>query len=224
MLRFTSTLFAVVVLLAVALPAQAEERIALVIGNGAYEAVPTLPNAPIDTTLMAAAGMSDANPDEYVATVSKWTSDKDVGAWLDDNFIFSKSRQNTIRKRLKNQGPSGLLIRNPETLFKDKVGYCADSAYFALDALRRISPEYNPRWVFVENSVKGKANHWVTGYTVEDKLYIIDYGAGHSWDAMNGIHGPYDSLEDYKEFLASLKIRGFKVADVMWRDMPGELD
>lgn len=162
--------------------------------------------------------------DDYNATVSKWTSYKDVGAWLEGNFNFSTSRQKTIQKRLKQQGPSGLLIRNPQTLFKDRSGYCADSAHFALDALGKISPEYNSRWVFVKNSIKGKANHWVTGFSVDGKLYIMDYGAGHNWDAMNGIHGPYDSLSEYRDFLASLNIKGFSVAEVRWRDMPGAVD
>jgi len=173
---------------------------------------------------MVAAGLSSAHADEYASTVSTWTSYKDVGAWLDENFKFSSRRQKAIRSRLAKQGPVGILIRNPETLFKDKVGYCADAAHFALDALGKISPEYNPGWVFVENAVKGKPNHWVTGFTVGTKLYIMDYGAGHNWDALNGIHGPYDTLNDYKGFLASLSVHGFKVHDVRWRNMPGKVD
>ncbi len=173
---------------------------------------------------MASMCMSSAYADEYTSTVSKWVSYKDVGAWLDDHFKFSNSRQKSIQNRLKKQGPSGLLIRSPKSLFNLKSGYCADAANFARDALERISPEYNPQWVFVENAVIGRANHWVTGFTVDGKLYIMDFGAGHNWKTMNGIHGPYDSLDDYKSFLASLNMSGFKVADVWWRDMPGIVD
>ena len=167
---------------------------------------------------------TNAQAGDYEATVAQWQSYKDVGQWLDDNFKFSNDRQKTIRMRLKQQGPSGLLVRNPQGLYESKSGYCADSANFALDALNKISPTYNPRWVFVENSVKGKANHWVIGFQEGGKLYIMDYGAGHNWDAMNGIHGPYETLDEYRSFLESLSIKGFSVADVRWRDMPGSED
>ena len=182
---------------------------------------------PVTATLLFVAALSGpfiAQASDYADAVSNWKSYQDVGAWLDKNFEFNTSRQKTIRKRLKKQGVSGLLIRNPETVFKDKSGYCADSAHFSLDALGKISPEYNPRLVFVMNSVPGKPNHWVTGFTVDGKVYVMDYGAGHNWDAMNGIHGPYDSLDGYKDFLASLSIRGFSVDFVKWRDWPGTVD
>ena len=169
-------------------------------------------------------GATSALANEYEKAVASWTSHQDVSRWLKENFEFSKSRQKVIQKRLKAQGPSGLLIREPGTLFSTKSGYCADSANFALDALNRISPDHNPRWVFVDNAVKGKANHWVTGFNVDGKLYIMDYGAGHNWGKMNGVHGPYDSLDDYRTFLSSLNIKGFKVKGVRWREMPGAVD
>ena len=52
----------------------------------------------------------------------------------------------------------------------------------------------------------------------------MDFGAGDKWDAMNGIHGPYDSLRGYKKFLASLSLAGFEVGDVYFREMPGSED
>lgn len=164
-----------------------------------------------------------AQAGEYQNTVATWSSYKDVGQWLEDNFTFDKSRQKTIQKRLRDQGPTGLLIRNPETLFRDKKGYCGDAAHFALDALNRMDPDYNARWVFIKNGT-GKTNHWVTGFMVEGNLYVIDYGAGKHWKSMVGIHGPYTSLNGYADFLASLHIKGFSAQHVKWRDMPGKVD
>lgn len=172
---------------------------------------------------VALAGPMEAKAGGYEDTVSKWSSYKDVADWLDDNFRFDKVRQKVIQKRLRSQGPDGLLIRNPATLYDDKKGYCADSAYFALDALARIDPAYNPRWVFVENAM-GKPHHWVTGFTVDGKIYIMDYGTGDKWRPMMGVHGPYDSLDGYRDFLASLSVPKFSVGDVWWRDMPGQVD
>jgi len=160
---------------------------------------------------------------DYEAAVSKWTSHRDVGEWLKKNFKFDKDRQQIIQSRLVAHGPEGLLARNPATLFNSKTGYCGDAANFALDALNRINPEHDARWVFIENG-KGKPNHWVTGFAVDGKLYVMDYGAGHGWEDMKGIHGPYDSLDEYRDFLSSLRIKRFSVGQVMWREMPGQSD
>jgi hypothetical protein len=59
---------------------------------------------------------------------------------------------------------------------------------------------------------------------MDGKLYIMDYGAGGGWGAMNGIHGAYDSLHGYVEFLSSptllssLKIFRFKVGPMKYVD------
>ncbi len=167
---------------------------------------------------------SNISAGSYEDTVSKWESHEDVARWLDNNFSFDKSRQKQIGKRLKKQGPSGLLVRNPKTLYEDNNrGYCVDSANFALTSLNMINPDYNARWVFIWND-KGRPHHWVTAYDYEGKLYIMDYGTGRKWEKMQGIHGPYESLDEYREFLASLSIPNFKVGKVIFKDMPGQED
>jgi hypothetical protein len=75
--------------------------------------------------------------------------------------------------------------------------------------------------LFIKNKY-GPPNHWVTGFNMNDKVYVIGYGAGPQWWAMEGVHGPYDSLEDYKIFLASLDIRGSAPEMVKWRDIAGK--
>ena len=164
-----------------------------------------------------------ANGGAYEQAVSTWQSHEDVGKWLNRHFSFDKERQNTIQQRLKSEGPSGLLVRAPDKLFENSKGYCGDSANFALTSLNRIDPKYNARWVFVENA-KGRPNHWVTAFDHKGKLYIMDYGAGDKWQAMHGVHGPYDSLDEYRSFLASLSVPGFGVGKVAFREMPGKED
>jgi hypothetical protein len=167
---------------------------------------------------------STVSADTYEDAVSKWKSHEDVAKWLNNNFSFEKSRQQQIAKRLKKQGPSGLLIRNPATLYEENhSGYCADSANFALTSLNKIDPSYNARWVFIWNDY-GRPNHWVTAFDYEGKLYIMDYGTGKKWEKMQGVHGPYESLDEYRDYLASLSIPNFKVGEVIFRDMPGQED
>ena len=64
----------------------------------------------------------------------------------------------------------------------------------------------------------------MTAFDYEGKTYVMDYGAGKKWKAMNGVHGPYDSLNEYRDFIASLNLRGFKVGEVRYRNMPGVED
>lgn len=168
--------------------------------------------------------ISVANAGSYEDAVAEWKSYKDVASWLNKNFVFEKSRQKQISKRLKKQGPPGLLVRNPATLYEDNNrGYCADSANFAIKSLNKIDPSYNARWVFIWNE-KGRPNHWVAAFEFNGKLYIMDYGTGRKWEEMQGIHGPYDSIDEYRDYLASLNLPGFEVGKVVFRDMPGQED
>jgi len=162
--------------------------------------------------------------DSYEAALASWTSHKDVAKWLSNNFSFEKSRQKQISKRLRQQGPDGLLIRKPVNLYENNHnGYCADSANFSIQSLNKINPAYNARWVFIWNKA-GRPNHWVAAFDHENKLYIRDYGTGDKWKEMQGIHGPYNSLGEYRSYLASLEIPNFKVGEVRFRDMPGQED
>lgn len=183
---------------------------------------------PIQITVLALlciswATSSHAQVSDYDDAVSKWTSYKNVGEWLSENFEFDKKRQRAIQKRLSQKGPEGLLVRNPASTFDDHNGFCGDSSNLAIDALNKIDPKYNAKWVFIKNG-SGKPNHWAAGFTLEGKLYIMDYGTGPHWSKMKGIHGPYDSLREYADFLSSLTLKGFSVAEVKWREMPGQED
>jgi hypothetical protein len=167
--------------------------------------------------------LSAAAETPYEATVAKWTSQQDVANWLKTNFVFDKDRQAQVQQQLAATGPQHVLTRKPDTLFESRNGYCRDSAGFARDALNKISAAHKARYIFIKNKY-GPPNHWVTGYEVDSKLYVMDFGAGQHLAAMEGVHGPYDSLDEYKTFLASLNIRRFGPETVAWRDIQGQED
>ena len=162
-------------------------------------------------------------PDSWESAIDSWSTHEDVADWLAGNVRFDRGRQNVIQKRLRDQGPSGLLAREPENLYARPRGFCADSANFARASLNEIDPGYGAQWVFIENA-QGRPNHWVTAFRQEKQLYIMDYGAGPKWRAMNGVHGPYRNLGEYREFLASLDLPDFAVGRVFYRNMPGTYD
>ena len=158
---------------------------------------------------------------DYEATVSQWNSYEDVANWMKANYSFDRYRQKQILRHRRQHGPAGLwsvagMLQSPTETFRLKKGHCKDAANFAIDALNRINPEYNARFVFVWNKI-GPPHHWVTGFTMNGKLYIMDFGAGPRWQAMNGVHGPYSTLSEYVEFLSSLHIKRFVPESAEWR-------
>jgi len=173
--------------------------------------------------LLAFIGQAHSQELAYDAAVSTWKSYEDVAKWLDDNFSFDRGRLQTILGRVRQAGPTGLLARKPSKTYEMRSGYCTDSAKLAIDALNKINPDYQARYVFIRNRA-GPAHHWVTGFKLDGKVMVMDYGASPEWSAMRGVHGPYESLSGYADFLATLRIRGFAVDTVEWRDMPGQED
>ena len=153
---------------------------------------------------------------DYEATVSLWNSYEDVANWLKANYSFDRDRQQEVLRQIRQQGPAGVILQSPAETFRLKKGYCKDAAKFTIDALNRINPKYNARFVFVRNKV-GPPHHWVTGFTMKSKLFVMDFGAGPKWQAMNGVHGPYRTLSEYVEFLSSLHIKRFVPESADWR-------
>lgn len=168
-------------------------------------------------------GLAHAQETPYDQAVQQWKSYQDVANWLDGNFQFDRGRLQTILGRVRQDGQLGLLARKPFKTFESKSGYCTDSAKLAIDALNRINPAYEAKYIFIKNRA-GPAQHWVTGFMVDGKVMVMDYGAAPDWSAMRGLHGPYASLKEYGEFLSSLRMRGFAMDFVEWREMPGQED
>jgi len=148
----------------------------------------------------------------YQDALNNWTSYHDVASWLNTHFNFSWSRVSHAQK----EG----LVRKPENLYDIRKGYCIDAALFAKRSLNKIDPDYKAQLIYIDNIQANENDHWVTGFYDKDQLYVMDYGAGIGWNSMNGVHGPYESLDQYHGFLSSLRISTFTVGRVMWRDLP----
>lgn len=176
------------------------------------------------TDLSAQETAASVTPSAYEAAIGKWTTYQDVANWLKSNFTFDHSRLSTILFRTRQSGPAGLLARGAAATYNVKSGYCTDAAAFAIQSLNRINPDYQARYVFIKNRY-GQPHHWVAGFMVNGKIMVMDYGASPEWGGMNGVHGPYDSLDQYAEFLTSLRIPKFSPEAVEWKNaFPGQQD
>lgn len=178
-------------------------------------------------SLMLVAGLLAASSAQaaptYEETLAGWKSYEDVGKWMADNFSFNSTRLDQAQDRVQAMGPKGLLAHAPEKTFASRQGYCVDAAHFAIQSLNRVNPEYNARYIFIRNG-SSATHHWVAGFMVGGKIMVMDYGPGNEWRAIRGIHGPYDSLQQYQSYLRSQGLKRFSPDEVAWRNMPGTID
>ena len=119
--------------------------------------------------LLPVCGQRHGAGSKYEEQVATWKTHEDVAKWLRSNFIFDRARQSQVLAELKETGPENVLTRKPDTLFENRNGYCRDAAAFAKDALNRINPDHQARYIFIKNSA-GPTNHWVTGYKVDGRI------------------------------------------------------
>ncbi len=87
--------------------------------------------------------------------------------------------------------------RTAEETFKLKSGIYIDAVYFIKETLNRINPTYQARIVVILRRPY-RNNHYVCSFKKDGKLYIMDYGT--PYETVTGLHGPYNSLEEYKQF------------------------
>lgn len=169
-------------------------------------------------------GCENAKP--YPQRVQTWKSYTDVANYMQSNFRFDRNRQLEFKKDLRKykQKTDNMydftvseLSKKPIETYNSGSGFCGDSVVFINDALNKVNPNYKAKTIFIENGAS-PIHHWVTGFYVKDKLYIMDYGAGSKWSAMIGTHGPYNSIDDYGDFLKSINVRGFKFNSIRWRN------
>jgi len=87
--------------------------------------------------------------------------------------------------------------RSPEETFHLRSGIYVDVSTFAKATLNRINPSYKAQMVVIFMRPYGY-NHYVCSFRKDGKIFIMDYGT--PYKALTGVHGPYNSLEDYKKF------------------------
>ena len=128
----------------------------------------------------------------YDETVSQWKSHEDVANWMRQNFVYDMSR---VKQAILQS--NSITLYPAEKTFRYKSGICFDAAQFAKETLNRIDPSYEAEMVYIQNQPQD-IDHFVCSFKKDNKFYIMDYGT--VYDNMIGTHGPFNSLEEYKEF------------------------
>lgn len=130
----------------------------------------------------------------YEETVSQWKSYKDVAKWMSWHFSYDMKRLKEGIEKHTYDNP--MPVRTPKETFELKSGVCWEAARFAKETLNRVDPSYEAEIVFLDR--EGLVDHYVCSFKKDGKLYIMDYGTPSR--SLIGVHGPYNSLEEYKKF------------------------
>jgi len=126
----------------------------------------------------------------YNETVSQWKSYQDLAKWMEQDFTFDAERYKKFDGTLP-------VPRTPEETFQLKSGIYIDAAEFSKITLNRINPSYKAQTavILVRPNV---FNHYVCAFRKDGRLFVLDYGT--PYKEITGVHGPYNSLDEYKRF------------------------
>jgi len=88
---------------------------------------------------------------------------------------------------------------DPNVTLKNQLGLCGDQALLENFLLHQKHPNYKTQIYVLSN---GKVGHMVTCFCIPEtnKWYYIE----NAWDKEKGVHGPFDSRHDLKDYLAFL--------------------
>ena len=126
----------------------------------------------------------------YTEVISRWKSHEDLVKWMERDFSLDVERY----KRFEGTLP---IPRTPEETFQLKSGIYIDAVVFSKKTLNQINPFYKAQTavILVRPNV---FNHYVCAFKKDGKLFILDYGT--PYKEITGVHGPYNSLDEYKRF------------------------
>ncbi len=144
----------------------------------------------------------------YEQVLQVWKTPEEVNGWIGANFSYDAARalrlSETQRAKME-----GISIYSPSEFFERKSGVCVDLSHFAVETLRKIDPNSDPKYVMIEfDPIQVKGNtlrlHWLARFKRDGKTYFFSDSKrpGH-------IAGPYD---DPEAFIAEYeKFRGRKI-------------
>jgi hypothetical protein len=133
----------------------------------------------------------------YKHALQVWKTPEDISAWIAVNFSYDMSRAIRFSETQRTKHDR-FLIYTPSEFFAAKSGVCVDLSRFAVETLRDINPQSDPKYLMIEFDpiyIHGNTlrRHWLVSFKREDKTYFFadSERPGH-------IAGPY---HDAREFI-----------------------
>jgi hypothetical protein len=138
----------------------------------------------------------------YLQWLSTCKNYQDVGDWLAKNFAYETEKLKHILRLDRSGSSHRATSYKPWTTFAKKGGVCSDAAYFVKYSLNKINPNYKADLIYLFTGKRvgklrpGDLGHYVGGFFLKDKLYVMDYGTPKS-NKQRGTWGPFNDLDEY---------------------------
>ena len=144
--------------------------------------------------------------DPYAQALRDWRGPEDLSAWAASSFRFDAERALQMSATARRVGPPPP-IAEPQDFHALPSGVCVDLARFAVETLRAIDPQLQPRYLMVEFepvTVDGHTLrlHWIASFRRDGRLYFFadSERPGH-------IAGPYAAAQDFIDDYAAYRGR-----------------
>jgi hypothetical protein len=153
--------------------------------------------------------------DSYGHALQVWKTPEDISAWIAANFSYDPARAMRLSETQREKHGE-LTIYTPSEFFAAKSGVCVDLSRFAVETLKRIDPQCNPKYLMIEFdliNVTGNTlrRHWLVSFKRDGKtcFFADSKRPGH-------IAGPYSDagefIRDYERYRGR-KIVAFREVD-----------
>lgn len=148
------------------------------------------------------------NADSYEHALQVWKTPEDISAWIAANFSYDMARAMRLSETQRAKHGQ-LAIYTPSDFFATKAGVCVDLSRFAVETLRAIDPQSEPKYLMIEFdpiTISGNTlrRHWLVSFKHDGKIcfFADSRRPGH-------IAGPYN---DTREFIHDYeRYRGRKI-------------
>lgn len=132
----------------------------------------------------------------YPEALQRWASAEDINAWIGARFRYDMNRALQLSETQR-QARGRMPIHEPEAFFSEPKGVCVDVARFAMDTLRVLSPESQPRYLMVEFdpvAVRGNTlrRHWLVAFQRDGQHYFFADSKRPGF-----IAGPYADVQSF---------------------------
>ena len=131
---------------------------------------------------------------------------------IGDNFAYDSRRASRLAADSDARPP----IKTPAELYADKSGVCVDLARFAVETLRTVDPDSDPKYLMLEFDpvvVDGRTfrRHWLATFSRDGQVFTFADS-----NRPGVMSGPYASLHEVVS--AYVDVRGRDVVEARWLD------
>jgi hypothetical protein len=134
--------------------------------------------------------------ESYQQALLIWKTPEEIAAWMAAHFTYDLARATRFSEtQITKRGP--LAIYTPSEFFATKAGVCLDLSRFAIETLRAIDPQADPRYIMIEfDPIQINGNifrrHWLGSFRRDGKTYFFADSKRPGF-----IDGPYHDAEEF---------------------------